>query len=179
MLLPARSQEDLVCRHEMGEHRRDELGGNFVTGLPRERAASKTRRRGASAALLQLDHAVRRSLKCPRKRSSNTSDRQSSATRVGSAQFGLSATCPQGGLPDTDDPQFRHGGHAPVAARGGCQNPSRQTPCYFWKTMSAFLSSPKTAWYRGAPKFPAPGRFGRFSPDPSMIIRSTHTRAIA
>src|SRR5437870_2325918 len=33
---------------------------------------------------------------------------------------------PQGGLPDTDDPQFRHGGHAPVAARGGCQNPSRR-----------------------------------------------------
>lgn len=31
----------------------------------------------------------------------------------------------------------------------------------------------------GAPKFPAPGGFGRFSPDPAMIIRSTQTRAIA
>src|SRR6266702_2582479 len=31
-------------------------------------------------------------VKCPRKRSSNTSDRQSSATRVASAQFGRSAT---------------------------------------------------------------------------------------
>jgi hypothetical protein len=37
----------------MGEHRRDELGGNFVTGLPREPAVSKTR--GAMTSRPQLD----------------------------------------------------------------------------------------------------------------------------
>ena len=42
-----------------------------------------------------------------------------------------------------------------------------------------FLSSPKTARYRGTPEFPGPGGFGRFSPDPSMIIRSTQARATA
>jgi hypothetical protein len=37
----------------MGEHRQDELGGNFVTRLPREPAVSKTR--GAMASRPQLD----------------------------------------------------------------------------------------------------------------------------
>jgi hypothetical protein len=45
-----------------------------------------------------------------------------------------------------------------------------------WKTISEFSQNGVVP---RAPKFPAPGGFGRFSPDPSMIIRSTQTLAIA
>jgi pimeloyl-ACP methyl ester carboxylesterase len=66
-------------------------------------------------------------------------------TRRRKSRFGRSATCPQSGLPDTDDPQFRPGGHA-LSRREEVAKILHVNGCCFWKTMPTFLSSPKTAW---------------------------------